>query len=149
VRERGQQAGAVAAGTVGVHAAAVGQAFEGCKCNVNNLMAGGTCEARDKARATGVVVGMAPVWVPIVRGWRAPLVHTCLLSWWALDVQRRICIYQIGFVGEEILSCGLLKLCNLRKVEVADLHRGDDHFEGFFAGGADGRAELLDVAKHL
>ena len=34
-------------------------------------------------------------------------------------------------------------------MEVADLHRGDDHFEGFFACSADGGAELLDVAKQL
>src|SRR5580704_5448549 len=149
VRERGQQACAVAAGAVGVDTAAMGKAFEGCKCYVDNLMAGRTCKARNEARATGIVVGVAPVWVPIMQGWRAPSVHTCLLSWWGLDVQRRICIYQIGFVGEEILSCGLLKLCNFRKVEVPDLHRGDDHFEGFFASGADGRAELLDVTEQF
>ena len=103
-------------------------------------MAGGTAEARDKARATGIVVGVAPIWVPIAAGGQAPLVHNSLLSRQGLDVQRRICIYQIGFVGEEILSCGLLKLCNFRKVKIADLHRRDHHFEGFFAGGADGGA---------
>src|SRR5271155_5095894 len=99
-------------------------------------MAGGTAEARDEPRTTGIVVGMAPVWVPIAAGGQAPLVHTCLLSWRGLDVQRRICIYQINFVGQEILSCGLLKLCNFRKEKIANLHGGDYHFKGFFAGGA-------------
>jgi hypothetical protein len=112
VREGGQQARAVAAGAVGVDAAAVGQAFKGYEGNVDNFMAGGTAEARYETRATGVVVGVAPVWVPTAAGWHAPLVHICLLSRRGLDVQRRICIYQIGFVGDEILSRGLLKLCN-------------------------------------
>src|ERR1700675_4670132 len=52
-------------------------------------------------------------------------------------------------MGEENLTYGLLKLCNFRTVKAANLHRRDDHFEGFFAGGADGGAELLDVAKQL
>jgi hypothetical protein len=90
----------------------MGQAFEGYERNVDNLVAGWAAEARHKARAAGIVIGMAPVWVPIAQGWRAPSVHAYLSSQRPLDVQRRICIYQIGFVGEEILSRGLLKLCN-------------------------------------
>ena len=109
VRERGQQAGAVAAGAIGIDAAAVGQAFESGQGNVDDFMAGGTAEARDETRATGVVVGVAPIWVPIAAGGHAPLVHICLLSREGLDVQRRICIYQIGFVGEEILSLWIIK----------------------------------------
>ena len=140
VRERGQQARAVAAGAIGVDSAAVGQALEGGKGDVDDFMAGGTAEARDEARATSIVVRVAPIRVPIAAGGHAPLLHICLLSGRGLDVQRRICIYQIGFVGEEILSCGLLKLCNLRKVKIANLHRGDHHFEGFFASGSDSGA---------
>src|SRR5271163_2594667 len=47
------------------------------------------------------------------------------------------------------VSRGLLKLCNFRKVEFADLHSGDHHFEGFFAGGSYGWAEEFDVAEQL
>ena len=34
-------------------------------------------------------------------------------------------------------------------MKIADLHRGDYHFEGFFACGADGGAEELDIAEHF
>lgn len=122
------------------------QAFKRCEGNVHNVMTGGACEARDKTGATGVVIGMAPVWVPITPGWRTPLVHTNLLNWGAEEVQRRICIYQIGFVGEEILNPGLLKLCDFRKVEIADLHRRNHHFEGLLTRGAYSRTEEIDVA---
>jgi hypothetical protein len=112
VGKRGQQACSVAAGTVGIDAAAVSEAFEGGQGNIDDFMAWGAAEARDKTRTTGVVVGVAPIRVPIAAGGQAPLVHNSLLSRQGLDVQRTICIYQIGFVGEEILSRGLLKLCN-------------------------------------
>ena len=149
LRERGEEACAIAAGAVGIDAAAVSQALEGGKSNVDNFMAGGAAEAGDKACAAGIVIGVAPVGVPNASGWRAPSVHTHLLGCEGEDVQRRFCIYQIGFVGEEILSLGLLKPCDFRKVKIDDLHRGDHHFEGFFAGGPDGGAEELNVAEHL
>jgi hypothetical protein len=110
--EGGQQTSTVAAGPVGIDAASMRQAFEGGERNVDNLVAGGAAEARHKARAAGIVIGMAPVRVPRDLGRDAPSVHTSLLSLRSEDVQRRICIYQIGFVGEEILSRGLLELCN-------------------------------------
>jgi len=75
VRERGEQAGAVTASTIGVHSAAVSEAFEGRQRNVYDFMAGGATEARYKTSATGIVVGMAPVGVPIAPGWCAPSVH--------------------------------------------------------------------------
>ena len=56
----------------------LGQAFESGKGHVDDFMAGGPSEARYEARATGVVVGVAPVWVPIAEGRHAPSVHTCL-----------------------------------------------------------------------
>jgi hypothetical protein len=34
-------------------------------------------------------------------------------------------------------------------MEIADFHGGDDHFEGFFAGGANGGAEELDIVEHF
>src|SRR5580704_12400368 len=43
----------------------------------------------------------------------------------------------------------LLKLCNFRKVKVADFHRRNDHFKGFFARCTDGGAEKFYVAEHL
>jgi hypothetical protein len=39
----------------------------------------------------------------------------------------------------------LLKLRDLRKVEITHLHGRDDHFERFFPGGAHGGAQQLDV----
>jgi len=80
VGEGCQQAGPVAAGTVGVNTSAVGQALKRCERYVDNFVARRTGQARYETRATGIVVGVAPVWVPIVRGWHAPLVHTILLS---------------------------------------------------------------------
>jgi hypothetical protein len=80
VRERGEEACAVAAGSVGIDAAAVGEAFEGGQGNVDDFMAGGLAEARNETGATSVVVWVAPIWVPIAAGWHAPLVHICLLS---------------------------------------------------------------------
>jgi hypothetical protein len=88
------------------------QAFEGCERNVDNLVAGWAAKASHKARAAGIVIGMAPVRVTRDLRRDAPSVHTSLLSPRGEDVQRRICIYQIDFVGQEILSRGLLKLCN-------------------------------------
>ena len=37
-------------------------------------------EARDETRTTSVMVGVAPIRVPIAEGGQAPLVHMCLLS---------------------------------------------------------------------
>jgi hypothetical protein len=92
VRERSQKACAVAAGTIGIDATAMGETLESGEGDIYNFVAGGAPEARNEPGTTGVVVGMAPVWVPIAAGWHAPKVHTCLLSWWGEDVQRRICI---------------------------------------------------------
>jgi hypothetical protein len=111
-RKSRQQTCAVAASAVGVYTAAMRKAFERRQRYLDNLITGGTAEAGDETSATGIVIGMAPVWVPIELGWDAPSKHTYLSSRGPLDVQRRICIYQIDFVGQEILSCGLLKLCN-------------------------------------
>jgi hypothetical protein len=80
VRERGEEARAVSAGTVGINATTVGEAFEGSQGDVDDFMAGGLAEARNKTGATSVVVWVAPIWVPIAAGWHAPLVHICLLS---------------------------------------------------------------------
>ena len=49
VRERGQQAGTVAAGAIGVDSAAVGQALESRQGDVDDFMAGGPAEARDES----------------------------------------------------------------------------------------------------
>jgi hypothetical protein len=80
VRERGEEACAVAAGAVGIDTAAVSQTFEGGEGDADDFMAGGLAEARDETRSTSVVVWVAPIWVPIAAGWHAPLVHICLLS---------------------------------------------------------------------
>ncbi len=48
VRERGQQAGAVAAGAIGVDSAAVGQALESRQGDVDDFMACRPAQARDK-----------------------------------------------------------------------------------------------------
>jgi hypothetical protein len=34
-------------------------------------------------------------------------------------------------------------------VEIVDFHDGDDHLEGFFACGTDGRAEQFNVIEHF
>jgi hypothetical protein len=80
VRERGEEASAVATGAIGIDAAAVGEALEGGQGDVDDFMAGGLAEARDETGATSVVVWVAPIRVPIAAGWHAPLVHICLLS---------------------------------------------------------------------
>ena len=38
-----------------------------------------------------------------------------------------------------------LEFGDFGEVEIADLHGGDDHFEGFFAGGADGGADMAST----
>ncbi len=47
-----------------------------------------------------------------------------------------------------MVSTGL-ELGDFGEVEVTDFHGGDDHFEGFFAGGADGGAEEVGVFEHF
>src|SRR5713101_3126926 len=44
---------------------------------------------------------------------------------------------------------GMLKFCNFRKMEIADFHGGNNHFEGLFTCRADCGAEKFDVAEHL
>jgi len=44
---------------------------------------------------------------------------------------------------------GGLELGDFGEVEIVDFHGGDDHLEGFFAGGADGGAEQFDVVEHF
>ena len=59
--ERSEQAGAVAAGAIGVDSTAVGEALEGGQSMLDDLVAGGAAEAGDEAGAAGVVVRVAPV----------------------------------------------------------------------------------------
>ena len=148
-RKSSKQTSAVAACSVSINSAAMRQAFERCERNLDNLVASGTAQPRHKPRATSIVVGMAPVWVPIAWGGRAPWMHTKLLSSHAWEVQRRICIYQIEFVAEEFLTRGILKLCDFGEVKIPNLHSGHHHFEGLLAGCPDGWAEEFDVAQHL
>src|SRR5271169_3067372 len=42
-----------------------------------------------------------------------------------------------------------LGLGDFGEVEIVDFHGGDDHFEGFFAGGADDGAEQLGIIEHF
>src|ERR1700682_2735029 len=66
--ERGQQPGAVSAGTIRVDAATVRETLEGGQSKLDNVVAGSSAKAGDEARAAGIVVGMAPVGVPIRAG---------------------------------------------------------------------------------
>src|SRR5258708_7122894 len=80
--ERGKQASTIAAGSIGIDTAPMGEALESGECVVNNLVAWMPAKLRDKAGATGVMVRVAPVGAhtgghlplaPVVRQ-----VHTCL-----------------------------------------------------------------------
>jgi hypothetical protein len=42
-----------------------------------------------------------------------------------------------------------LELGDFGEMEIVDFHGGDDHLEGFFAGGADGGAAQFDVVEHF
>src|SRR6267154_25774 len=42
-----------------------------------------------------------------------------------------------------------LELGDFGEVEIVDFHGGDDHLEGFFAGGADGGAQQFHVVQHF
>jgi hypothetical protein len=64
MRQGNEEAGAIAAGPIGIHATAMRQAFQGGQRMVDDVVTGHTTKARHKARAAGVVVGMPPVWMP-------------------------------------------------------------------------------------
>lgn len=59
--KRSQEAGAIAAGSIGVDSAAMGEALEGGQSVLDYVIAGSAAEAGDEAGAAGVVVGVAPV----------------------------------------------------------------------------------------
>jgi hypothetical protein len=42
-----------------------------------------------------------------------------------------------------------LELGNFRKVKIANFHCRNNHFEGFFSGGANRRAHQLNIAQHF
>ncbi len=73
MRQRSEQAGSVATGSIGIHATAMRQAFQGGQRIVDDVVTGHTTKARHKTRAAGVVVGMSPVWMP---GSICPSSHT-------------------------------------------------------------------------
>ena len=133
---RGQESSAIAASTIGINAAPMGQPLERGQSNLDDFVAGGPAEPDDKTRAASIMVRMTPMRVTLTPVGNAVAVHTSLLAGRHADVQRRICIYQIDFVAEANLSAGLLKLCDFREVKVVNFHCGDHHFEGFFPGGA-------------
>ena len=59
--KRSQQSRAIAAGAVGVHTPAMGKALQRGQCMLNDVVTGGTAEARDKTGSAGVMIGVAPV----------------------------------------------------------------------------------------
>jgi hypothetical protein len=60
-RKARQKAGAVAAGAIGINAAAVGKALEGLQGKLQNFVTGRTAQLSDKASTARVVVRVSPV----------------------------------------------------------------------------------------
>src|SRR5439155_8805355 len=103
LRERSEQAGAVAAGSIRVDSSAVGEALQSCQSKLDNVIAGSPTEAGNETCTAGVVVWVAPVGVttPSRPGSRilmtglastVPAAHTSLLNGRGVEVQRRILI---------------------------------------------------------
>ncbi len=103
--ERSEQTGAVAACSIGINAAAMGEAFQGGQSKLDNVVAGSATEAGDEASTAGVVVRVAPVGVMALslrRAGSGMLMialastvrerHTSLSNGWGVVVQRRILI---------------------------------------------------------
>jgi hypothetical protein len=63
--QRGEQPGAVSAGAIGVDPAAVRETLKRRQRKLDNVIARSSAKARDETGTAGVVVGMAPVGVPI------------------------------------------------------------------------------------
>jgi hypothetical protein len=61
--ERSEQTGAVAAGSIGVDATTMGEAFQSRQSKLDNVVAGSPAQAGDEAGTAGVVVRVAPVGV--------------------------------------------------------------------------------------
>ncbi len=102
--ERSEQACAVAAGTIGINAAAVGEALKRGQSMLNNVVTGSAAKAGDETGAAGVVVGVAPIGMTTLRRQGPSIVktvlastvtevHTSLSNGWGVEVQRRILIH--------------------------------------------------------
>jgi hypothetical protein len=64
----GQQPCAVSAGAIRINTAAMRETLEGGQSKLDNVVAGSSAKAGDETGAAGIVVGMAPVGVPIRAG---------------------------------------------------------------------------------